>query len=118
MEKRELPPSFSGAPGEEPHHYFKKLCKEFKKTVERAKSPDQLEMEMEKLLNASKDMHWAHGNPGIHKKEEGEKAMSKLWSEFSRYLNQLEIKPRAANPQDLLDALKEIELLLNEEKIT
>lgn len=105
---KEISPSFCGAPGESPHHYYRNVVLEFKKVLLHSKDLDQLLIVMEKLLNASKDMTWKSNKPGVWKKEEGEKAIGKLFQEFKRYLGAFNSDSSKANPQFLIDVLDEI----------
>lgn len=107
-----LPSSFSMPPGQDPHKYFHNLLIEFKKLLKRSKEIAALQIEMEKLLNASKDMSWKSHRDKTFKKEIGEKACAKVWSEFKRYLAALEKKLPSTNYQDLIDAIEDLETLL------
>lgn len=113
-----LPNNFASSPGEELHSYFRNLCLEFKKIVKKSKDIDELQIEMEKFINASRDMNWHHKSTGVYHKEEGEKATGKVWKEFKRYLFELLDHPEDANPQNLLDALAEVERLVEALKVT
>ena len=85
---------------------------EFKKAVQKSRDPMLLEIEMEKLINASKEMTWKTKKKEIRKKDEGEKALCKVWNEFSRYIQALKKNPKNAEAMELMDALSEIERLI------
>ncbi len=106
---KEVPPSFSGAPGESNHHYYRNTVLELKKLLlSSTKDLDQLLIVMEKLLNASKDMTWKSHKSGVWKKEEGDKAISKLFHEFKRYLKDFNANPSKTNPDYMILVLDEI----------
>jgi hypothetical protein len=107
-----LPANFEGMPGEEPHRYFRNLCIEFKKCIKDSPSIDDLQDKMEDFLNVSKEMNWHNKTSGVYHKEAGDKAVAKVWNEFKRYLFALGSHRGAANPQDLLDSLSEIERII------
>ena len=113
-----LPTNFAKGPTEEPHRFFRNLCIEFRNTIKSSKDSSKLEWEMERFLDASKQMNWHHKNTGVYHKDEGEKAALKVWSEFNRYVADIKGNKSTANPQDLLDALNEVERLVNNLKAT
>ena len=108
-----LPANFEGRPSEEPHRAFRNLCIEFKKLLKDSYNIDELQIKMEEFLNASKEMNWHNKKTGVYHKEEGEKAVGKVWTEFKRYIFGLTShrNPKVTN-QDLIDALSEVERLL------
>jgi len=107
-----LPRNFTGTPGESPHHFFRNVCLEFKKQIHATKDLAVLEREMQRFLGASKQMNWHHQNSSVYRKDTKEKAAEKVWSEFQRYTHMLRDNAPAAQPQDLLDALAEIESMI------
>jgi len=107
-----LPSGFAMKPGQDPHNYFRNLCIEFKKLINQTVDIDMLQDEMDKLINAGKEMKWNENHKLPLKQESGEKAMSKVWHEFQRYVEALQKSSSKANRQDLLDALGEIERML------
>jgi len=113
-----LPANFSGKPGEEPHRYFRNSLLEFKKVVKTSKDIDQLQIEMERFLNASKQLDWHHKNPQAYRKDEAEKATGKVWTEFKRYIMGLQSKSQKVSPQDLIDALSKVEQMVLNMKVT
>ena len=104
-----LPANFSGYPHEELHRYFRNLCHEFKKTIKSSKNSIELQQCMDQFIDASKQLDWHQHNTGVYHKEQGEKAANKVWDEFKRYVLNLD----KANPQDLLDAIGEVERLFD-----
>ena len=113
-----LPNNFSSSPKEEPHRFFRNICIEFRKTIKTSKDTDKLQEEMERFLNTSKDMNWHHHNGAVYRKDEGEKACDKVWKEFDRYFKALQSQAFKANPQDLLEALGEVERLIHSLKVS
>jgi hypothetical protein len=108
---------FDHAPGQNPHKYFHNLCIEFRKTLTKTKNPNLLEIEMEKLINASKQMQWKEEKKHFWKKSEGEKTLDKVWTEFSRYVKTLRQDPKNADATDLLRAFSEVERLVEALKV-
>jgi hypothetical protein len=111
-----LPTNFSGQPGEDLHHHFRNLCLVLKKTLRTSKNREELREVMEQFLSASKEMKWEHVKSDVFHKDEGIKAVSKVQTEFDRYVKELS---RGAQPafQNLLDALSEVERLVNSLKV-
>ena len=107
-----LPPNFACRPGEDLHHYFRKICIEFKKTIQSSQDPDSLELQMQMFINTSKNVNWHQQPQAVYRKPEGEKAVEKVWTEFKRYVNTLKTTPEKAKSQDLLVALDEVERLI------
>lgn len=103
-----LPPSFSGAPGEDIHHYFHNVLLEFKKLIHRSQNIEELEMQMETIINACRDMTWGEENGAICKKSEAEKLFDKLYEEFKRYIEDLQKDLNRANVVDLSFTLQEV----------
>ena len=113
-----LPPSFSMPPGQNPHSYYRNLCIEFKKILNETKDILILQKEMNKLLSASKEMNWKEEKLEIWKKNDGKKAIDKVWYEFKRYIHDLQTSKEKANTQDLLDAIEEIQRQVSNLDIT
>jgi hypothetical protein len=107
-----LPANFSGYPKDELHRYFRNLCIEFKKVIHASKNSDDLLDQMERFMNASKEMDWHHHTTGVYRKDAGEKAVGKVWSEFKRYIHDLQVAPETAVAEDLLDSLAQMEQLI------
>ncbi len=114
-----LPTNFSGAPGEELHRTFRNACIEFRHKIKNSDSPEQIQEQMQHIIEIGKQMDWHHKNTGVYHKNEGTKAMDKLWAEFKRYFEGMTTKePHVPNPKDLLDALSEVERLCDSLKVT
>jgi|GEM_PF-3059965 len=113
----EIPKSFSLPPGQEVSKYFLNLLIEFKKEIENTKDIDLLKIEMAKFLNAIKELYFEKSKKDIYKKEESTKIISKIWSEFKRYIDFLEKKEKTNNIQDLLDSLDELKKMIKDKKI-
>ena len=108
MPNSPLPPSFSSPPGENNLHYFRNACLGFKKVLLHSKDQNHLEMEMEKILNASREIKWHSEKKEIWKKDDAEKLLAHLFREFKRYIESLQKTPDTANAEDLLISLEEI----------
>jgi len=113
-----LPANFSEEPGEELHRYFRNALIEFKKVVKYSKDIDQLQIEMERFLNASKELNWHHKNPQAYSKDKAEKATGKVWTEFKRYIMDLQSNPQKVSSQALIDALSNVEQMVLSMKVT
>jgi hypothetical protein len=113
----ELPSSFSSNPDINPRKYFKNLLISFKKEINSSNNLNILQDQMQAILNAAKDLNYKdHENNAKYRKEESEKALKKVFSEFYRYFISLSKKEKT-NPQDLLDSIKMVEVLIEEEDI-
>jgi hypothetical protein len=69
---------------------------------------------MEHFLNASRKVTWPHQTSDVFRKDEAEKAVGKVVTEFQRYISALQKKPsQHATHQDLLEALLIVESMLD-----
>jgi hypothetical protein len=109
----ELPVNFESAPGREPHKTFRNTCIEFKKLIKSTKDIGELRQEMQKFIEEAKQMNWQKKNTGVYHKQEGEKLVDKVFSEFKRYMNDLEPYLNKADPHDLLEALEVLVVYIN-----
>ena len=107
----DLPASYKTSPGQNPHSYFRNLCIEYKKILKTSKDINLLQNEMDKLINASKELKWREDLKKPLNQEAGEKAIAKVWHEFQRYIETLTSSSNA-NFQDLLTSLDEIERMV------
>ncbi|MGE5195792.1 MAG: hypothetical protein ACM3JI_00500 [Anaerolineae bacterium] len=112
-----LPANFSGMPSEELHRDFRNICIELKKVIHSSKDVERLQVEMDRFIDASKHMDWHHKTSGVYHKQEGDKAVGKVWAEFKRYKESLSSNPYQTNPQDLLNAFAEVERLVDSLKV-
>ena len=103
-----LPSSFSEPPGEDNHHYFRNVLLEFKKLIHQSQNIDELEMQMERIINASRDISWNEHSKENIKKTESEKILDKLYEEFKRYIEELQKDLNQANIEDLAVTLQEV----------
>ena len=117
MTKENIPYNFSSNPDINLHKYFKNLILEFQKMVESSKDTDVLQFEMEKVLNASKQMKWKMKKKEVYSKDEVEKIMKKLFNEFDRYISDLLYRPSDANNIYLLEILKKVQGLIEENQV-
>jgi len=113
-----LPENFSQNPKEDLHRVFRNLCIEFKKTIKSSKNVSQLDLEIQRFIDASKQMNWHHNSSSVFHRDEGDKATRKVLAEYKRYVDELNSNQQNANPQDLLDALAEVERLIKSYKVT
>ena len=113
-----LPNNFAGAPNEELHRYFRNVCIQMKKTIKNSKDVEELQQEMDRFIDASKQMNWHTKTSGVYHKDDGEKATKKVLSEYIRYVDGLLKNAGTPNAQDLLDALSEVERLIDNLKAT
>jgi len=115
---KDLSPSFSSAPDQSPHKYFKNLLKAFKKDIIYCANIDELQLKMETFLNAAKSMKTKDPHKkSIYHKPEVEKAMQKVFSEFDKYYLQYIKDPSKVVRQDIIDAIEIVESLLGEGEI-
>ena len=112
-----IPENFS-TPHEEPHRYLRNLLIEFKKLIQSSKDPEELQAEMERFWDVAKQMDWHNKTTGVYHRDEGAKVTRKIRHEFDRYVAGLIDDQEGTNPQDLLDALAEVERLLKTLKVT
>src|SRR5580692_1448917 len=108
-----LPTNFGKGPTEEPHRFFRNVCIQFRKTILSSKNYKALEPEIENFINASKEMNWHVKHSDVYHKDQGEKAVQKVLSECDRYYKALIEAPSKAVAQDLLDALDNLERLID-----
>jgi hypothetical protein len=108
-----LPYNFVQPPHKNAHRYFRNTYIAFRKCVKTSNNKEELQEHMLQFLDASKQMHWKHHPTATYHKEEGEKAIAKVYSEFKRYMETLQSDPSNAHTQDLLDALSEIERFID-----
>ena len=113
-----LPASFGSAPGEELHRYFRNACIEFKKLIKATRDIRELQDEMQKIIDVSKQMNWHTKNTGVYHKDGEAKTFDKLFAEFKRYITDLQTKPSTANPSDLVNALDLMEQFIKSYRVT
>lgn len=113
-----LPQNFASNPGEELHHYFRNVCIEFKKTLKSSRDQNILGQEIDRFKDGAKQMNWHQKNTGVYHKDPADKAVEKVINEYNRYVIDLNENPQAANAQDLLDAIVQVEALIKSLKAT
>lgn len=105
---------YSGFPEEEMSRHYRNILLQFKKTIQSSKNIDELNAEMEHFLNATRKVTWPHHTSGVFHKEEAEKAVGKVVTEFQRYVIALQKNPsQPATYQDLLEALLIVESMID-----
>lgn len=113
-----LSESFERPPGETPHHYFSKVYRDLKKAVQSSKDTELLEREMQKFIDACRQMNWHYQTNSVQHKGEGEKIANKIYTEFKRYIADLRKRPGNAQSEDLLTSLKLMEPLIYTYQVT
>jgi hypothetical protein len=112
-----LPASFSGMPQEQLHHHFRNTCIEFKKVAKASKDINDLEIQMDRFMNVCKGINWPQHNSDVFHKNQVEKSINKVISEYKRYLNALQNNPENAHSQDLIHAITEVGNLFENLKV-
>jgi hypothetical protein len=110
-------PSFSGLPAEEQHRYYRNLCIDLKKTIKSTKDIEILQEKMQSFVNASHEVEWPHHTTSVYHKDEAEKAVQKVVSEFRRYVQDLKQNSEQAQPEDLITSITLVESLLERLKV-
>ncbi len=113
-----LPANFAMRPGETPRHYFRNVCIEFKKLVQATRNIDELEQAMQNFINTSKNMNWHPESSGVYRKDVGEKAAEKVWSEFKRYIESIRNGTNHVYQKDILQAIDDVEQLIEVNKVS
>lgn len=108
-------PGISGFPQEEMSRYYRNAILQFKKKIQADASIDELNAEMEHFLNSGRKVQWPHHTSGVFHKDEAEKAIGKVMTEYKRYIAALQKNPNAVK-QDLLDSLLLVEGMLDKIK--
>ena len=107
-----IKPSSPGYPDEELFRRYRNILLQLKKTIQTSKNIDELKMQMEHFINANRHVTWPHHTSAVYHKDEAEKAVGKVVTEYQRYIKGLENDDPDANYQDLLDALLIVESML------
>jgi len=97
----------------EPSRQFRNVCREFKKAIQTTKDIDVLQTQIEHFVNANKKVRWPHETSAVFRKDTAEKAVTKVVTEFQRYLKDVIADPSQANPQDLLDSISIVESMID-----
>jgi glycerol dehydrogenase-like iron-containing ADH family enzyme len=112
-----LPPSFSGMPIEEQHHYYRNVCIDLKKAIKTTKDCEVLREKMERFISASREVAWPTSASDVYHRDRAEKAIQKVANEFRRYLHDLENSKKDTNPEDFLNALALVEAMVDTLKV-
>jgi len=94
--------------GEGQKHYFRNVCKEFRKTLGNTKEPEAILKQVETFINAIREVQW----PSDHSKVE--KAAHKVLREVELYIEKLFTDNEKTFLQNLLDTLIEMEDMASE----
>lgn len=108
-----IKPSFSGFPEESSIRNFRNTLLELKKTIQSSHNITELKMQMEHFINANRSVTWPHKSQAAFRKDEGEKAVAKVVTEFERYLKDLKHHQPKNSYQNLLDAILMVESMID-----
>ncbi len=108
-----LKPNFSGYPEESFIRHFRNALIGLKKALQSSHNIEELNMHMEQFLNANRRVTWSHQTGAVFHKDEPEKAVAKVTSEFQRYVKDLRHHQPKQSYQDLVDALLIVESMLD-----
>jgi hypothetical protein len=86
---------------------------QLKKTIHHSQKIEELNLDMEHFLNASRKVDWPHKPGEVYHKDAAEKAVMKVVSEFQRYRKDIEGGHPLKSQQDLLDAIAIVETMLS-----
>lgn len=106
-------PTSPGFPEPELIRHYRNVILQFKKTIQSSKEIEPLKMEMEHFINASRRVTWPHATGAVYHKDEAEKAVVKVVTEFERYIKNLEAGSLTTHYQDLMDALAIVETMID-----
>jgi hypothetical protein len=106
--KMSLPPDDS--------RHFRNTCIEIKKNLRNTKDVNKLQDNLERFVTACHHVHWPHETSSVFHVEENERLTQKFIAEFERYINDLAAN-RPANPQNTLDALDNVETVIDQLKV-
>ncbi len=110
-----MKPNTSGYPEESLVRRYRNILIQFKKTLQSTTDIRELQQEMEHFLNINRQVIWPHQTSGIFRKDEAEKAVDKVVTEYQRYVKDLKHHD-SPSTQDLLDALLMVESMLGKLK--
>lgn len=100
--------------GEGEPHFFRNLCRDFRKIAIHSKDPNEILEQTERFINACHDISWPHEHTETYRKDAAEKATQKVVNEAKRFMESLQKNPTAAVSQDLVDALTIVEKMASE----
>jgi hypothetical protein len=113
MSDPKVNPNTSGFPEASSLRHFRNTLLQFKKALQTSKDSTELHVQMEHFLNASRQVTWPHHTCDVYHKDEAEKAVDKVITEFQRYIKDLEHPTSLASSKDLMDALFVVESMLD-----
>lgn len=111
-----LPANFTGVPREQLHHHFRNVCIEFKKVIKSSKDINDLEIQMDRFINVCKGIDWPQKNSDVFRKNQVEKNINKVLTEYKRYITALKENSDTAPSQDLINAISEVNTLFQNSK--
>jgi hypothetical protein len=111
-----LKPSFSGYPEETLIRRFRNSLLQFKKTIQSSKDIAELKSEMDQFISINHQVVWPHHTSGVYRKDDAEKAVDKVLTEYQRYIKALQLHKPHTSYQDLLDAILIVESMIDQLK--
>jgi hypothetical protein len=116
MPESVIKPNYSGFPEETFMRQLRNALIELKKAVQSSQNIEELNMLMEQFLNANRRVVWSHQTSAVFRKDEAEKAVAKVTTEYQRYVKDLRHHQSKKSYQDLMDALSMVESMLDRAK--
>jgi len=111
METPIFKPGNFGYPEETMVNHFLNALRQLKKTVRDSKDTEELQIQIEHFINVNRRVSWPHPTSGVFHKDEAEKAVEKVVTEFQRYIKDLQNDPSPKSYQDLIDAISLVEAM-------
>ena len=105
---------FPGFPEEKSVRHFRNILIQLKKTLMSSKKIDEINQEMEHFINANRKVVWPHQTQEVFRKEEAEKAIAKITTEFQRYVSDLKKHQGKESFQDLMEAILVLESIIDQ----
>lgn len=105
--------AYPGYPEKKFIRHFRNALLQLRKTIQSSKDIDELKLHMEHFINANRRVVWPHHTSEVFHKDEAEKAVQKVVTEFQRYTQDLQLQKSQKSYQDLLDALFIVESMID-----
>lgn len=109
-------PGYSGYPDGTEIRNLRNALLQFKKILHSSNNIEELNMEMEHFLSASRKVAWPHQSGAVFHKDESEKAVKKVITEYQRYTKDLLNEKPLDSQQDLINALSMVETMMDRVK--
>lgn len=85
-----LKPGYSSYPEKTLVRHFRNSFLQLKKTIQSSKNIEELNLQMEHFINTNRQITWPHHTSDVFHKDEAEKAVEKVVTEFRRYIKDLQ----------------------------